>query len=124
MSDRARRRFPMLVGALTCLVASACGSAMATPADAYAQGWRRARVKAIVMAQAPVRGVYRDCRTTILGPAGQTTYVLASYAFGGNPNLRHSMVVAVPADHAFAVGDDIRINITRCETAMPLVAGH
>lgn len=115
MSDLARWGLALLASPLI----SGCCTAMADQTEGYAQGWRRARVEAIVDAQAPVRSAYRDCR-----PSGRTDttsgpYVLASYAFGGNPNLRHTMVVPAPLDMHVAVGKRIRINITHCETALP-----
>lgn len=115
MSDLARWGLALLASPLI----SGCCTAMADQTEGYAQGWRRARVEAIVDAQAPVRSAYRDCR-----PAGRTDttsgpYVLASYAFGGNPNLRHTMVVPAAPDTRLMVGQRIRINITHCETALP-----
>jgi len=115
MSDLPRWGLALLASPLI----SGCCTLMTDQTEGYAQGWRRARVEAIVDAQATVRSTYRDCR-----PSGRTDttsgpYVLASYAFGGNPNLRHTMIVpAAPGMHP-EVGQHIRINITHCDTALP-----
>lgn len=120
MSDLARWGLALLA---TPLFAGCC-TTMADQTEGYAQGWRRARVEALVAAQAPVRSAYLDCRPTArptdhpIDTAGGP-YVLASYSFGGNPNLRHTMVVPIPADMRVALGQPIRINITHCETALP-----
>lgn len=115
MSDLARWGLAVLAAPLF----SGCCTAMTDQTEGYAQGWRRARVEAIVDAQATVRSAYRDCR-----PPGRTDttsgpYVLASYAFGGNPNLRHTMIVPAAPDMRPEVGQRIRINITHCEAALP-----
>lgn len=115
MSDLARWGLALLA---TPLFAGCC-TAMTDQTEGYAQGWRRARVEAIVDAQAPVRSAYRDCRPTDAARAGAGPYVLASYSFGGNPNLRHTMVVRMPPDQPPTPGQSIRINIVRCETAQP-----
>ncbi len=96
-----------------------CCTAMTDQTDGYAQGWRRARIEAIVDGQAPVRSAYRDCRQADPANTAAGPYVLASYSFGGNPNLRHAMVVPAPADMRLIVGQPVRINITHCESALP-----
>ncbi|MBI2734585.1 MAG: hypothetical protein HYX44_15160 [Aquabacterium sp.] len=99
---------------------AACSTARPDQTDDYAQGWRRARVEAIVAAQAPVRSAYRDCRpaTGSVDTAGGP-YVLASYSFGGSPNLRHTMVVRLPPDQQPVPGQPILINIERCKSTLP-----
>lgn len=98
-------------------ILAGCSTARTDQPDDYAQGWRRARVEAIVDASTPVRSAYRDCRQG--GEAGANPYVLASYAFGGNPNLRHTMAVRMASGQQPALGQAIRVNIERCETALP-----
>lgn len=115
MSDLVRWGLALLASPLM----SGCCTAMTDQTDGYAQGWRRARVEAIVDAQAPVRSAYRDCRPSGHTAATSGPYVLASYAFGGNPNLRHTMVVPTTPDMHVAVGQRIRINIRHCEAALP-----
>lgn len=106
-------------------VLAGCCTAMTDQSEGYAQGWRRARIDAVVDAQAPVRFAYRDCRQADSARAGDAAtaangpYVLASYSFGGNPNLRHTMVVRMPTGQQPEPGQLIRINIVRCETARP-----
>lgn len=116
MSELARWGLALLA---TPLFAGCC-TAMTDQTEGYAQGWRRARVEAIVDAQAPVRSASRDCRPAVAPiDAAGGAYVLASYSFGGNPNLRHTMVVRMPPDQQPKPGQHIRINIVRCETALP-----
>lgn len=114
MSDLARWGSALLA---TSLFAGCC-TAMTDP-EGYAQAWRHARVEAIVDVQAPVRSAYRDCRPSERADTASGPYVLASYSFGGNPNLRHTMVVHMPPDQHPTPGQRIRINIVRCATALP-----
>lgn len=105
---------------LAILAASLLGSgcaAMNETSMGFSDGWRRARVVRAVDATTPVSTVYKDCRAPGGNKRDNTHYVLASYAFGGSPTLRHNMVVALPPGLDIATGQTIRINIERCETA-------
>lgn len=105
---------------LATLLLTGCGTALAEHSEAYAQGWRRARVEAVVDAQAAApRSTYRDCRQADHAHATGGIFVLASYAFGGSPNLRHTMIVRMPTDRHPTPGQFIRINVARCEPAAP-----
>ncbi|KGM41372.1 hypothetical protein JY96_18410 [Aquabacterium sp. NJ1] len=115
MSDLSR----WILALISTPVLAGCCTAMTDQSEGYAQGWRPARVEAVVDAQATVRFAYRDCRQADPASDASGPYVLASYSFGGNPNLRHTMVVRMPAGQAPEPGQHIQINIVRCEMARP-----
>lgn len=98
------------------LLTSGC-AAMNETNTGFADGWRQARVVSPVDSSTPVSPVYKDCRPPGDRARASTHYVLASYAFGGSPTLRHNMVVPLPSGLKVAVGQAIRINIERCEAA-------
>lgn len=113
MSDVMNWRLALLA---TSLLASGC-TAMTETSTGFADGWRRARVVGTVDASTPVSAAYKDCRVPGHAPQEGARYVLASYAFGGSPTLRHNMVVPLPLGLQVSVGQTIRINVERCEPA-------
>ena len=105
------------IAAATVTIACAPGSHALTDAS-YSQGWRRALVVAIGTDQLVVRSSKEDCRTARGAEAGFTRFAMASYSFGGNPNLREQRIVAIPNDVDVKVGDWVAISITDCRLAL------
>ncbi|TAK94609.1 MAG: hypothetical protein EPO09_09345 [Aquabacterium sp.] len=100
------------------LLSAGCGATTAEH-PAYKDGWRHARVEALVASPTPVHHVYKDCRSSQNEHTLAQHYVVASYAFGGSPTLRHTMVVPLSAGMSTAVGQLIHINIEHCAQALP-----
>ena len=99
--------------ALTLLI-SGCSNLKQQTSD-YANGWRLAQIVATSDAQHPYQPTHGDCRKTDAeSSASGQRYVLVSYAFSTNPNLRNTRVVAIPAGETVAVGQTIQINIGQC----------
>lgn len=102
----------------TSLLSAAC-AAMASEHPAYKDGWRHARVVALVDAPTPVHHAYKDCRPSGTAHAPGQHYAVASYAFGGSPTLRHTIVVPLPEGLSASVGQLIHINVEHCAPALP-----
>jgi len=99
-------------------VTTACATGPQISTDAYSQGWRRAQVVAIEKDQLAVRSSKEDCRTAFGADAGFTRFAVASYSYGGNPNLREKRIVAIPNDVDVNVGDWVAVSITDCRMAL------
>lgn len=106
-----------------CLMAGTAHAAPGAPAHAaaFADGWRQARVEALLQGHATVGGhIHKDCRTG--GGHGEASanasHVLASYSFGGNPNLRRHIVVPLADGSGLQAGDVIRVNVRSCLPAV------
>lgn len=115
MSKLTRWRATLMCATLLC---AGCG-AMAAEHPAYKDGWRHARVEALVASPTPVHHAYKDCRPSQNEHTPGQHYAVASYAFGGSPTLRHTMVVPLSANLSTAVGQLIHINIEHCAQALP-----
>lgn len=103
-----------LVWLATMLLLSGC-SAFKQQANDYANGWRMAQVVATSDTQHPYQPTHGDCRKTETGTSDSGhRYVLVSYAFSTNPNLRNTRVVQIPADQTVSIGQSLRINIEQC----------
>ena len=74
---------------------TACTTGPQVSSNAYSQGWRRAQVVAIEKDQLAVRSSKEDCRMALGAEAGKTRFAMASYSYGGNPNLRAKRIVAM-----------------------------
>jgi hypothetical protein len=96
------------------ILATGCAT-KADLTDTYAQGWRRAKIIAVDKDQLAVQSEKQDCRTAFAANAVDTKFVLASYSYGGSPNLRAKRIVALPNDAAVNVGDWVFVNITDCK---------
>jgi len=117
-----------LVGALAM---SAC-AAVTPEVDGYADGWRRARVEALAddteasgPAWAPLhrRALHMDCRSqTVSSQTPAPRHALVSYAYGGSPNLRRYIVAPLPADLSPQPGQQVAVQVRRCEALRALVA--
>jgi len=98
----------------TVLLLNGC-SAVKQQANDYANGWRMAQVVATSDAQRPYQPTHGDCRKTEAGTSdSRHRYVLVSYAFSTNPNLRNTRVISIPADQTVSIGESLRINIEQC----------
>jgi len=97
---------------------SACAN---TPAAySFEQGWRQGRVAAVIDARAAVSPhTDQSCRSGTSGLAGHERYAVVSYSWGGNPNLRSTRLVGITPDTKVSEGDQVRINISRCEALIP-----
>lgn len=102
-----------LMIAITTL-ATGCAS-KADLTDTFAQGWRRAKIIAVDKDQLAVNSERQDCRTAFVANAVDSKFVLASYSYGGSPNLRTKRIVSLPNDVAVNVGDWVFVNITDCK---------
>lgn len=97
---------------------TACASAGQAGTDAYAQGWRRAKVLAIGNDELAVRSAKEDCRKALGAQTEYARFALVSYSYGGNPNLRKKRIVAIPNDGEVKVGDWASVSITDCRLAL------
>jgi hypothetical protein len=97
---------------------TACTTGPQVSSNAYSQGWRRAQVVAIEKDQLAVRSSKEDCRMALGAEAGKTRFAVASYSYGGNPNLRAKRIVAIPNDVDVEVGDWVEVSITDCRLAL------
>lgn len=86
--------------------------------DTYAQGWRRAQIIAVDKDELAVHSDKQDCRTALATNAVGTKFVLASYSYGGSPNLRAKRIVSLPNDVGVSVGDWVFVNVSDCKLAL------
>jgi len=92
-----------ILSAILVMLVSAC----ATNPE-YDAGWRTGRVEAnIAVTDAAPSFTRLDCRSQL-----SDQYMVVSYSFGHNPNLRSAVVV--PATGAKR-GDAVRVNIKTCQ---------
>lgn len=111
-------KLKMMLVVVVAAVTTACTTGPQISADAYSQGWRRAQVVATEKDQLAVHSSKEDCRTAPGAEAGFTRFAVASYSYGGNPNLRQKRIVAIPNDVDVRVGDWVEISITDCRKAL------
>jgi hypothetical protein len=81
----------------------------------FNEGWRQAKVISLIDSAEPTVSthIHHDCRNRASTAEG-FPYVLASYSFGGNPNLRRQIVVPVQAASTIKVGDAVHAHISDC----------
>ena len=97
---------------------SACSS-LDHDADGYKVGWRRAQVQEIILADSVTSSVFKDCRAALPSGVSYAKFAVVSYSFGGDPNLRKKIAVAIPAaDLGLEVGTWVSVNVVDC--ALPL----
>lgn len=111
--------------------ALAFGLSLSAPARTWAHegsvqtfnlGWRQAKVVSLIDSSEPAASthIHRDCRNQASAAASTPEgprHVLASYSFGGNPNLRRQIVVPVSAASTLKVGDMIHAHISDCQAS-------
>lgn len=99
-----------------CLSVCLATSAQASPSD-FEQGWRQAKVVSLLESadHAPAH-VHMDCRQA-LGAQASGRYVAVSHSFGGNPNLRRTLIVPVTDEATVKVGDALRVNVNDCQAS-------
>jgi hypothetical protein len=103
---------------LTSVIAlTACATQIS--GKAYDQGWRRVQVHELMTTNTAATRVDKDCRPQ-LASAGYTRFALVSYSFGGNPNLRNKMVVAIPNDLVLKGADQAFGNTQDCQLPLRL----
>ncbi|MEY2839308.1 MAG: hypothetical protein RJB60_1607 [Pseudomonadota bacterium] len=86
----------------------------------FNEGWRQAKVISLIDNAEPAASthIHRDCRNQASAEASTAEgvrHVLASYSFGGNPNLRRHIVVPVQAANTIKVGDAVHAHISDCQ---------
>ncbi len=112
---------------------SACAP-MAPGLDGHADGWRRARVEAVLDAapSAPVTDqdgralkarLQRDCRTSFPVQSAGMRWAWVSYAYGGNPQLRHHVVAPIPEGMTPQPGQQLAVQVRRCAPLRALPTG-
>ena len=102
------------------LLTTACSTLDYEPYG-YREGWRRSQIMEIGQAKTMMQRVAKDCRTELGADAPYARYAVASYSYGGNPNLRAKRVVAVPNAMNLNVGDWVYVNITDCQQPLKRV---
>lgn len=110
--DLSLNRLKGLIAA--CLSVCLATAAQASPSD-FEQGWRQAKVVSLLDSadRAPAH-VHMDCRQA-LGAKGSSRYVAVSHSFGGNPNLRRTLIVPVADEATVKLGDALRVNVNDCQ---------
>jgi len=83
--------------------------------DTYAQGWRRAKIIEVGKDKLVVSSEKQDCRASFGTDAGYSRFAIASYSYGGSPNLRSKRIVAVPNEVEVSVGDWVFVNVRECK---------
>ncbi|MDE2403023.1 MAG: hypothetical protein V4532_10230 [Pseudomonadota bacterium] len=111
-------KLKMTLVVIVAAVTTACATGPQVSSDAYSQGWRRAQVMSIGKDQLAVRSSKEDCRTALGADASFMRFAVASYSYGGNPNLREKRIVAIPNDVDVNVGDWVAVSITDCRMAL------
>jgi hypothetical protein len=107
----------MALSALAC----AC-STVDDPPLGFHDGWRRAQVVGVGDGKATLPLVSKDCRANLERHTSAMRYAVASYSYGGNPNLRRKQIVLVQDDIDLVVGDWLYVNIVDCKLAPQRVA--
>jgi len=105
-----------LIAAIAAL-ATACASQQ-DPSDTYAQGWRGAQILAIGNEQLSIPIKAQDCRSALPVSTGYTRFAVASYSYGGSPNLKSKRIVAIPNEANVSVGDRVFVNVRNCKLAL------
>lgn len=103
----------MVMVSITTLATGCASTADLT--DTFAQGWRRAKIITVDKDQLAVHSEKQDCRTAFVANTVDTKFVLASYSYGGSPNLRTKRIVSVSNEVAVNAGDWVFVNITDCK---------
>lgn len=85
-----------------------------TRPDAWRDGWRSAKVLALLEPAQAAPHAFKDCRVLDDPTQPRLPYVLVSYAWGHHPGLRHQMVATWSGSRAVRVGDAVRVNIRDC----------
>ncbi len=114
-------KLKMTLVAIVATLITACTTGPQVTADAYAKGWRRAQIVAVGEEQLAVPSSKEDCRKTVGADSRYDRFALASYSYGGNPNLRAKRIVAIPNQVDVAVGDWVYVSITDCRLALKKV---
>lgn len=105
---------------LAVMLLSGCGT-LKQQVSAYEQGWRFAKIVSTSEAQKPYKPTHGDCRQAAIGKADPAQkYVLVSYSFTTNPNLRNTRVIAIPPDQLVSIDQKLRVNIKNCDL-VPIV---
>lgn len=104
------------------LLASAC-STVGDPSRTYQNGWRQAQIVDVGNGQTVLPFVSQDCRARIEGGAEAARYAVTSYSYGGNPNLRRKLAVALPYGTDLAVGDWVYVNVVDCRLEPQRIRG-
>jgi hypothetical protein len=125
LSSRLTRRhaWPLCAMALSLsLMAPTHSGAHEGSTQTFNEGWRQAEVVSLIDSAEPAASthIHQDCRNQAsaaqaASAADGVRHVLASYAFGGNPNLRRQIVVAVSAANTLKVGDTVHAHISDCQ---------
>lgn len=107
-----------LTGLMAAILAVCMASAaQARPSD-FEQGWRPAKVVSLLDGAGPAPAhVHMDCRQA-LGAKASGRYVAVSHSFGGNPNLRRTLIVPVADEAPVKVGDALRVNVNDCQASV------
>lgn len=82
--------------------------------DTWREGWRTAKVLALLEPHQPAPNVFKDCRVLDDPTQPRLPYVLVSYAWGHHPGLRHQMVATWSGPRTVRAGDAVRVNIRDC----------
>jgi hypothetical protein len=114
-------KLPLSLSPLKGLIAASLSVCLATAAQAnpsdFEQGWRQAKVVSLLEGADPAPAhVHMDCRQAS-GAKGSTRYVAVSHSFGGNPNLRRTLIVPVAGEATVKVGDALRVNVNDCQAS-------
>jgi hypothetical protein len=125
LSSRLTRRhaWPLCAMALSMgLMAPTHSWAHEGSTQTFNEGWRHAKVVSLIDSTEldASTHIHRDCRKQASAAASTpegVRHVLASYSFGGNPNLRRQIVVPVSAAHPLKVGDAVHAHISDCEAS-------
>ncbi len=129
----ARRPGLVALGWMTGAVVGLSACAAVTPElDGYADGWRRARVEAVLAAAAapdPVTSVHKarlhlDCRANSTASGVGVRYARVSYAYGGNPQLRRHVVAPIPEGMVLQPGQALAVQVRHCAPLRALLSGH
>ena len=90
--------------------------------DAFAQGWRRAKVVSLRTPNTLPDGSHFECQGESAPTTVNAHWAIASYSVAGSPNVRNLRAVAVPEDASLRVGETVLINVRSCQVSLRKMA--
>lgn len=102
----------LLVSASAYLTACATNDEALYPG--YREGWRRAQVLEVGDETLVARSKKYECHAESSQQDKSKRFAVASYSFGGDPNLRAKRIVAIPDQVNLSVGNQVFVNVVDC----------
>lgn len=102
---------------------TACATNDDTLYPGHREGWRRAQVLEVGDEQLVAHAQKYECHAEMGAIGKSTRFAVASYSYGGNPNLRAKRIAAIPDQVDVKVGDQVFVNVVDCKPALRQAEG-